>query len=83
MSQSAETDAPRWPTEDEWPDLTRAADVLRVLCDCGVPEGESEATDPRDRSVRLPHHFDCSAVTAWRALSDAGYRVIPPVKGQS
>jgi hypothetical protein len=57
-----------WPTDGEWCDLARAADALAGLCDCGVPEGLSEATDPRDRSVRLPHQFDCAAVTAWRCL---------------
>ncbi len=43
-------------------------DTLNVLCNCGVPEGHSEATDPRDRSVRLPHHFDCAAAEAWDAI---------------
>lgn len=59
---------------DPWPtDADQLAMVLRTpplpgVCDCGVTDGTSEATNPDDRSQLLPHHFDCPAVTAWHVL---------------
>lgn len=52
-------------------DALAVGNRLDVLCDCGVPEGKSEASHPRDRTIKLPHHFDCAAVLAWPVVAAA------------
>lgn len=70
-AEDAREAAGGWPTTEEWVARVLAVgDTLNAICTCGVPDGESEATDPRDRSVTLPHHFDCAAVTSWPVVAD-------------
>lgn len=66
------TDVPRDLYDEYCVARVRAvSEALAVLCDCGVPEGLSESSDPRDRAVLLPHHFDCSAAEAVPAVERA------------
>ena len=52
------------------PDVLAVGHRLDAICDCSAAEPGHEATDPDDRSVRIPHHFDCAAVMAWPAVAD-------------
>lgn len=68
-----------WPSTAEQVAMTLAVPVgMNSVCSCGVPDGESEATHPDDRSQHLPHHFDCTAVTAWAVASHVYTPVTPP-----